>query len=87
MMSSQIAGGEPFDASRTAQIPEHFRRDGFCRIPGVLAADEVATLQEQTGRLMAAPGVVAGGHVQRCFRYVRCVPHAKQGRRGVSYHR
>ena len=58
MMSSQIAGGEPFDASRTAQIPEHFRRDGFCRIPGVLAADEVATLREQTGRLMAAPGVV-----------------------------
>ena len=56
--------GRPFDAGGTARILEQFCRDGFCVIPGVLEADEVAALREHTDRLMADADAIANGYVQ-----------------------
>ena len=48
--------GEPFSEQRTQQILSDFYRDGYALIPGVLTADEVATLREKVDAVFADPG-------------------------------
>ena len=41
MRVDTIAPGKPLDEAQTAKYLEHFHRDGFAIVPGVLSSDEV----------------------------------------------
>ena len=49
--SSIHTDAAPFDDEQTAQIVEDYNRDGFCLIPGVLQADEIAALRAGVDRI------------------------------------
>lgn len=59
MIACPIQTAEPFDQSKTREIVDAFRRDGFVHIPGVLNQGEIDALRETTDRLMDDPEILA----------------------------
>lgn len=53
-MTAMLQSGQPLAPEQSAEILDHFYRDGFAFIPGVLSAGECALLRERVDRAFDA---------------------------------
>ncbi|MCZ6681407.1 MAG: phytanoyl-CoA dioxygenase family protein [Candidatus Poribacteria bacterium] len=80
MTTSPILAGKPFSEEKTQQIVQHFYRDGFVHIPGVLTPEEVSALRDKTDELFADPDLAERTNPELAdTRYIQLGQHEASG--------
>lgn len=67
MESSAILPGAPLDPEQTRQVLEHFYRDGFALVPGVLSPGEVEALRRRSDEIFADLRLAGTKYIQAEF--------------------